>query len=253
MKVPGIKYKRGFLIPVLLGAFVAFLSFGVTFGLLFILANVLIIYLLFVFRLRKRSWYYRLIGGAYLIFLVTFAGVEGYILKEAYDGPGNLSGDYDAVLILGAGLKGEEPSKTLLSRLDTAEEILKVREDLPVIVSGGQGPGESITEAEAMGRHLVANGIEESRIIYEEASTNTFGNMLYSRRLLTEEGLTEGKVLIVTNDFHLARSKMLARDVGLEPSGYSAPTPWLVRVNYYIREFFAMVKTFLLGRGTLGG
>ncbi|MHC8522079.1 hypothetical protein ACPJHQ_13540 [Rossellomorea sp. H39__3] len=72
--MPGIKYKRGFLIPVLLGAFVAFLSFGVTFGLLFILANVLIIYLLFVFRLRKRSWYYRLIGGAYLIFLVTFAG-----------------------------------------------------------------------------------------------------------------------------------------------------------------------------------
>ncbi|WP_160140840.1 YdcF family protein [Bacillus sp. SLBN-3] len=241
------------MILVLLGAIMAFLFSGVTFGLLFLLSNGLIIYGLVVLRSRKRSWSYRLIGGAYLIFAVTFAGVQVYILKEAYNDTGNLSDDYDAVLILGAGLKGEEPSKTLLSRLVTGEEILKIREDLPVLVSGGQGPGESITEAMAMGRHLVAHGIDENRIIYEDASTNTYENMLYSRRILEDRGLKEGKVLIVTNDFHLARSKILARNVGLDPSGYAAPTPWFVRVNYYIREYFAMVKTFMLGRGALDG
>lgn len=253
MKMRRLRNKWTLLSLALLGAVMAFLFFQVTFGLLFIVVNGLIIYILVVLRLRKRLWPYRLIGVAYLIFAVTFAGVEGYILKEAYDETGNLSEDYGAVLILGAGLKGEEPSKTLLSRLATGVEILKIREDLPVVVSGGQGPGESISEAKAMGRHLVAHGIDESRIIYEDASTNTYENMLYSRRVLEDRGLKEGKVLIVTNDFHLARSKMLARDVGLDASGYAAPTPWFVRANYYIREYFAMVKTFLLGRGTLDG
>ncbi|WP_347318647.1 YdcF family protein [Rossellomorea sp. RS05] len=252
MKMGEFKNKRALLILALLGTVSAFLFFRVTFGLLFILINGLIIYVLVVLRLRKRLWAYRLIGAAYLIFVGTFAGVEGYILKEA-DETGNLSDDYGAVLILGAGLKGEEPSKTLLSRLATGVEILKIREDLPVVVSGGQGPGESISEAKAMGRHLVAHGIDGSRIIYEDESTNTYENMLFSLRVLEDRGLKEGKVLIVTNDFHLARSKILARDVGLDASGYAAPTPWFVRANYYIREYFAMVKTFLLGRGTLDG
>jgi len=250
MKMAEFKNKRALLILALLGTVMAFLFFRVTFGLLFILINGLIIHVLVVLCLRKRLWAYRLIGAAYLIFVGTFAGVEGYILKEA-DETGNLSDDYGAVLILGAGLKGEEPSKTLLSRLATGVEILKMREDLPVVVSGGQGPGESISEAEAMGRYLVGHGIDESRIIFEDASTNTYENMLYSRRVLEDRGLKEGKVLIVTNDFHLARSKILARDVGLDATGYAAPTPWFVRANYYIREYFAMVKTFLLGRGTL--
>ena len=99
------------MILVLLGAIMAFLFSGVTFGLLFLLSNGLIIYGLVVHRSRKRSWSYHLIGGAYLIFAVTFAGVQVYILKEAYNDTGNLSDDYDAVLILGAGLKGENLPK----------------------------------------------------------------------------------------------------------------------------------------------
>ncbi|MDP4089244.1 MAG: YdcF family protein [Bacillota bacterium] len=155
----------------------------------------------------------------------------------------------DYVVILGAGLWGDTPSLTLSQRLDESLKLLKLLPgDVKIVVSGGQGPGESITEAEAMKKYLTNRGISEERIIKEDKSTNTMENMIFTRRLLKEiDSRSTVKITIVTSSFHMYRSSSLAKKAGFEEVTYwSAPiTPYLIP-TYYIREYVAVIKSSLL-------
>ena len=150
----------------------------------------------------------------------------------------------DAVIVLGAGVNGEEPSAALWSRIRAAEDYLETRPDIPVVLSGGQGPGEAISEAEAMRRALWSeDGAENSRLLLEEKSAN-----VSMKALLEERGLDTGRatIAVVTNDFHCFRAHMIARKQGLRTIDVPAELPWWwLTANYYLREAFAVVKTAL--------
>lgn len=155
----------------------------------------------------------------------------------------------DAVIVLGAGVNGEEPSAALWSRIRAAEAYLETHPGVPVVLSGGQGPGEEISEAEAMRRCLQGpDGEEETRFLLEDRSTNTAQNFAFSKELLEEYGLdTETAVVaVVTNDFHCFRAHMIAQKQGLHIIDVPAELPWWwLTANYYLREAFAVVKTAL--------
>ena len=121
-------------------------------------------------------------------------------------------------------------------------------EETRIIVSGGQGPGETITEAEAMKRYLVQHGISEDRIIKEDKSTNTKENLIFTRRLIREIDSKENiKITIVTSNFHMFRSRTLAKEVGFdEVQSWSAPIHPLLIPTYYVREYLAIVKGLIL-------
>lgn len=151
----------------------------------------------------------------------------------------------DAVIVLGAGVNGETPSAALQSRVDAAAEYLQKHPDIPVVLSGGQGPGERITEAEAMRRAL--EGRVENPLLLEDRSASTAENFRFSKTLLEERGLDTGTVAVVTNDFHCFRSHMIAQKQGLNIIDVPAELPWWwLTANYYLREGFALVKTALL-------
>ncbi len=153
------------------------------------------------------------------------------------------------VVVLGAQIQGDQPSLTLKKRLDLAADYLNGNPDATAFVSGGQGTDEDYTEAYIMSQYLQRCGIEEDRIILEEAATNTRENLLYSAAMAKERGISTGRVLIITSEFHMARAKYLARQQGMEPVGISSKTwPWVLMVNYELREVFAFVKAFLLNR-----
>ena len=87
-----------------------------------------------------------------------------------------------AIRPLEQAVKATTPSLTLKSRLDTAIEYLNItKDDTYIVVSGGQGNGENISEAKAMQRYLIQKGIEEEKIILEDKSTSTNENFKYSR------------------------------------------------------------------------
>ena len=148
----------------------------------------------------------------------------------------------DYVIVLGAGVNGTTPSATLSWRLRAALDYLNEHPDAACILSGGQGPGENITEAECMYRWLVNSGVDGNRLYKEEKSTSTEENLKFSTAIIDE--LSGGKqytVAIVSSDFHLCRAKTMAYDLGLEAKGVSAKTVYpVLRVNYYFREAFAM-------------
>ena len=154
----------------------------------------------------------------------------------------------DAVIVLGAGVNGTVPSLALATRIDVATDYLEAHPDVPAILSGGQGPGEDITEARAMYDALTKRGIEPGRLILEERSTSTAENFRYSGELLVESGMdmAESTIAVVTNDFHCFRAGMIARRAGLTVFELPAELPWKwLSVNYYVREAFALVKSVL--------
>ncbi|SHK31078.1 DUF218 domain-containing protein [Hathewaya proteolytica DSM 3090] len=178
--------------------------------------------------------------------IICFVALEAIIIVN---GTEERIGSPNIVMVLGAGLRGETPTATLAYRLDTAAEYLKKNNSAKVIVSGGQGKDEMITEASAMEKYLINCGIESERIIKEEQSINTKENFQYTRKKLDEEGYDKNeKVLIVTNSFHMARAKLLAERNGFEAYGESAPSyPYLIP-NSYAREAFALIKTYLFDK-----
>lgn len=179
-----------------------------------------------------------------LVFLISFFLIEGLLLWNTRD---SISESVDYVIILGAGLNGDKLSWTLWERVNKGLTILQENPKMKVIVSGGQGPGEWITEAEGMQRFLIEHGVAKERILKEEKSTSTMENFRYSKELLENEpGFDRTKpVIIITNDFHVFRSKLLAKRNGLIPIGVPSPTPWYLRPNVYLREYFAVIKSLV--------
>lgn len=181
-----------------------------------------------------------------MVFLLSFVLILGLILFEGKNSE-NLEVDY--IIVLGARLYGDVPSPSLAERLKTACAYLKEHENASVVVSGGQGPGETITEAEAMKRYLSNKGIDENRIIREDQSTSTFENLRFSLTKIQEiDPNANPEIIIVSNDFHLFRAKMLARRLGVKPYGLPAKTPPTSMLKSYLREYFAVLKSFLLDR-----
>ena len=145
----------------------------------------------------------------------------------------------DYLIILGAHVNGRVPSDSLERRIRKAEQYLKSHPMTKVIVSGGQGKGEDITEAEAMEIYLWEHGIEKERILKETASTTTRENLRFSKALFTPEIVTVG---IVTNNFHLFRALLIGRSEGYENlTGIAAGCNRILFLNYMVREFFAVV------------
>lgn len=148
----------------------------------------------------------------------------------------------DYLIVLGARVKGTIPSLAFASRINAAAEYLKNNKNTLVIASGGQGPGEDISEAESIKRELVKKGISETRIILEAQSTDTYENINFSKRLIPQDAKLG---LVVTNNFHLYRAVSIARDYGLEVQGLPAKTPWMAVVKSYFREYLAITKFYL--------
>ena len=154
-----------------------------------------------------------------------------------------------AIIVLGAGVNGSTPSLSMCNRLDAALDYLGANPDALAVVSGGQGDGEDITEAEAMADYLTAHGIDSARIVQEDQSRTTRENLENSFAILRARGYAPADgVGIVTSEYHLCRAKRMARALGAEPVGIAAETTLpSMRINYFIREAFAAAYMQLAG------
>lgn len=150
------------------------------------------------------------------------------------------------MIVLGAQVKGTKVSKALRARLDRAAEYAKEYPDIKIIVSGGQGKGEDISEAEAMFRYLTEQKkIDAHRIEQEAQSKNTEQNIQYSWKLVKQK---KAGILIVSNRFHVYRAILIAKKKGIQHVyGIGADTDSIMCIHYYLREVLAVIKYKLSG------
>ena len=185
---------------------------------------------------RRSFWCVATIG------VIFFLIVEGFILSGF-----GMSGSDQAkyLVVLGAQMKPEGPSKVLQYRLDAALAYLTDHPEYQVIVSGGQGADEHISEAQGMYDYLVAHGLEADRILLEDQSVNTVQNLAFSAKYFDKE---KDEVLIVSNNFHVFRAVGIARRQGYQKvSGLAARGYWFLLPNNMLREFVGVCKDLILG------
>lgn len=197
--------------------------------------------------MKKKQWL-RALLGLLLAVLLAFGALLGAVLYGAYD---HIQGDPQIMVILGCQINPWGPSVLLQDRLDKALDYLEDHPDMTVVVSGGQGPDEHISEARCMYDYLTEHGVDEEQILLEDRSSNTVENLRYTMELLADEGYdTTADMVVVSNGFHLTRARMLAQRAGFDQvSTLAAPTSHLPsRLQMYIREPLALVKSFLLDR-----
>ncbi len=157
-----------------------------------------------------------------------------------------VSGKEDALIVLGSGIRGELLTKGLKNRLDAAIDCYEENEDMLIIVSGGQGPQEDITEALAMERYLLSQGIPQESIIKEERATSTYENFVNSKSILDNRFEGEYEVAFVSNEYHIYRASSLARIAGFETVTHThSNTMWYTLVPSTLRETLAVVKLWI--------
>lgn len=150
----------------------------------------------------------------------------------------------DCIIVLGARVRGKKVSETLKRRLDCTLRYLQENPETFCIVSGGRGKDEELSEAEVMTDYLNACGIEPERICMEDESRTTYENLRNSLAFFKD--VKQEKIGIVTSNFHIYRSMKLARLLGYKKV-YAIPasTNLMMFPNYMVREFFAMMATFI--------
>ena len=190
---------------------------------------------------------WRIVVVLVCIGLCYFCFVESFIIKNART---DRDAGRDYLIVLGAAVYKDQPSLTLIRRLEGAKDYLETYPDSVAILSGGMGPGETVTEAQAMYDWLVGQGVAPDRLLLEPKSTSTEENLSNSFAIIRERGdEPQGRVAIVSSAYHLYRAKLLASAQGVDDvAGVAAPWGYFfVMLNYFIREAFGVTHFWVFG------
>ncbi|PFK03890.1 hypothetical protein COI97_12365 [Bacillus cereus] len=152
----------------------------------------------------------------------------------------------DFIIVLGSDLINDKVPPLLASRINKAIDFYwkqaAVNTPPTIIFSGGQGPDEGLPEAEAMQNYAIEKGIPLEHTVQENRSVNTYQNMSFSKEIMDSLN-PEGKYrsIFTTNNFHLFRAGIYARQAGLNSQGIGSKTAFYYWPNAMIREYVAIV------------
>ncbi|WP_086843189.1 YdcF family protein [Amycolatopsis kentuckyensis] len=183
-------------------------------------------------------------GSALVAVAAVLAGYFGFLFLSllvysvVYSRIGRRSG-FDAIIVLGCGLDGERVPPLLAGRLDRAIR-LHAREATPplLVVSGGRGPGETVSEAEAMQAYLRDRGVPDDHVRREDQARTTEENLRFSAELLPAGAR---RVVAVTSNYHVFRTAVECRRLGLPFHATGSPTARYFLPSALLREFAALI------------
>lgn len=197
---------------------------------------------------KRKGW--RRWMTAVLLGTVCAVAVLGVVLSACMIGAAiNRPVREDAtVIVLGALVREDQPSRMLRDRLNAAAAYLEAHPAAVCIVSGGQGADEAYSEAYVMQKYLVEQkGIDPARIRMEDRSTSTYENIQYSMEIIRQEHLSDG-VAIATQEFHQYRASSMARQAGASAVGaVTCHSPLHLLLCYWVRECAAICRLWILG------
>lgn len=171
---------------------------------------------------------------AFSSFLLIFGTTDTVTYKE------------DAVIVLGAGIKEDKPTRLLRCRLDKALLCYQKNPDIIIVVSGGMGPQESFTEAYVMQKYLLKKGVPQENILTEDKSTSTYENFVFSKKILDDKFDGDYSLCFVTNEYHIYRAGKIAKTANIESATHThSTTVWHSVLPGTLRECLAVIKFWL--------
>jgi len=209
-------YNLGVILPAFFGVPLVFLAF--------MLPKMQKGFLLFL------KW---LIALCYAVAIGIFLVCGFLMIRAASEGD---HAEAEAIIVLGAAVHGDKVTWVLENRLNTAMEYLESHPNAICVVSGGQGAGESVTEASAMKKYMVERNVDPGRVFTEEKAKNTKENFEYSKVIIDEKLGNNARIAFVTTNFHVFRAGQVARAQGVNAVGIPAEDVWYLRLNNFLRE-----------------
>ncbi len=154
----------------------------------------------------------------------------------------------DTIIVLGAAVWPQGPSPALQARVYRSWQLYQDGLASTLLVSGGLGINPP-TEAEAMAQVAQELGVAADDIVLEPNATTTWENLVYSKQIMEEKGFNNA--LVVTDAFHMKRTKLMAKDLGMEIYAVPAKNSVLykntgLRLQYTLREVAALSQYYLL-------
>jgi uncharacterized SAM-binding protein YcdF (DUF218 family) len=155
----------------------------------------------------------------------------------------------DCIIVLGCKVYGSTPSPFLAWRLNKSFELYNRGYGNYIIVSGGKGQGENISEAQAMKNYLVSRGANSSRIIMEDKSASTMANLINSKKIMEKNNFKTA--VIVSNKYHLKRASLISEKQHIDASyaGVFVSQYKTHEIIGYVREIPAIWKYYLISKG----
>lgn len=149
----------------------------------------------------------------------------------------------DAIVVLGAAQYDGRPSPVLQARLDHAIRLYEQGIAPRMIMTGGQAPGDTVSEAEVSRRYAIKHGVPGDAILIEKRGMTTLESMQSVSELMNNRKMDAA--VLVSDPFHMLRLKLLARMVGF--TGFTSPTRTSpisesrsVERRHLIRESFSL-------------
>jgi uncharacterized SAM-binding protein YcdF (DUF218 family) len=187
-------------------------------------------------RLGRIRWLRITALAAAAAVLAASGALAAYGLRDT------AQGNDQALIVLGAGVHGRTVTQVLAARLRVALAYHERNPGALIVVAGGRGPQEDVTEAQAMRDFLVARGADPDRIVMEDRSTSTAENFANAKVLLDQRLDPGYRASFVTSEFHVFRASLVAREAGVRGGHLHSDTLWYVQPSSYLRELVAVAK-----------
>lgn len=153
-----------------------------------------------------------------MVMIIMYLGVVTYLVSA--QSKRDETRQADAAIVLGAAVWAGTPSPVLRARLDHALLLFQNKQIERIVVTGGVGRGDNMSEAEASAEYLVSKGVPAEAILLEEQGRSTYESLTVATSLAKQANIRT--VLLVSDPFHMLRSLKMAQDLGLE--AYASPT-----------------------------
>ncbi|UNK21364.1 YdcF family protein [Paenibacillus sp. N3/727] len=226
----------------------------------FILGTCLLLLILFLIidpaRFLSPNFQYMFSGATLIVIYFFFHSTNfltAYFLYQ-FNRPKN---NQDFIIVLGSGLINDKVPPLLASRINKAIDFYRkqatVASPPTIIFSGGQGPDENLPEAQAMQIYAIEKGIPPEHTLKEDRSVNTYQNMLFSKQIMDSLKGSEYNSIFTTNNFHLFRASLYAKQAGLRSQGIGSKTAFYYWPNAMIREYIAIIVMNRKRHSIVGG
>lgn len=140
----------------------------------------------------------------------------------------------DAIVVLGAAQYNGKPSPVLRARLDHALSLYRAGLAPTVVVTGGIGEGDQVSEATVGRQYLVGHGVPDSAVVVRPEGRSTQASITSVSQWAKEHGVR--RVLLVSDPFHMLRLRLEAGRTSLD--AYTSPTRTSPISNSWRLELF---------------
>jgi uncharacterized SAM-binding protein YcdF (DUF218 family) len=171
-------------------------------------------------------------------------------LAVVFWGARDMARPSDAIVVLGAAQYAGRPSPVLKARLDHALDLWKKGMAKRLVLTGGRGTGDTISEAAVGRRYAMRAGVADSAILLENEGRTTSESLTSVAEIMKEKKLE--RAILVSDPFHMLRLRILAKRIGVE--SVTSPTRTspisanrLEALAYILSESVKVPATIVLG------